>query len=143
MIGIREGSWEGRHGMKRRYKEKSTAKEENRNRYSQVIHAQCVEASWSPTFHYLGPRPAMCCTSHAGNQQGPWYLHLLRFYSWIALFPYLFFSCYVSFPGIPLLHLPSLSSYPGTPHIHRTRPLTPTPFLALLPDRGYSLLIFS
>ena len=32
MIGIREGSWEGRCGMKRRYKEKSAAKEENHNK---------------------------------------------------------------------------------------------------------------
>ena len=31
MIDIREGSQEGIHGTKRRYKEKSTAKEENCN----------------------------------------------------------------------------------------------------------------
>ena len=55
-------------------------------------------------------------------------------------FPHLFFSCYISFPGVPFLYLPSLSSYPRTPHIHRTCSLTPTLFLALLLDRGYSLL---
>ena len=43
--------------------------------YSQVIYAQCVEASWTPTFHYLRLRTTVCCTSHVGNQQGPWYLH--------------------------------------------------------------------
>ena len=31
MIGIREGSQEGRHGTKRKYKEKSAAKKENCN----------------------------------------------------------------------------------------------------------------
>ena len=35
--------------------------------YGQVIHAQHVEASWTPTFHYLRPRPTICCTSYAGN----------------------------------------------------------------------------
>ena len=34
MIGIREGYWKGRCGMKRRYKEKSIAKEENCNSIS-------------------------------------------------------------------------------------------------------------
>ena len=53
-------------------------------------------------------------------------------------FPHLVLSCHVSFPRVPFLCLSSLSSYPGTPYIHCTRPLTPTPFLALLPDRGYS-----
>ena len=36
MVSIREGSWEGRCSMKRRYKEKSTAKEENCNNWLQV-----------------------------------------------------------------------------------------------------------
>ena len=58
-------------------------------------------------------------------------------------FSYFFFSCHISFPGVPFLHLSSLSSYPGTPHIHCMRPLTPTLFLALLPDREYPLLITS
>ena len=35
--------------------------------YSQVIHAQHVEASWTPTFHYFQPRPTICCTNYAGN----------------------------------------------------------------------------
>ena len=51
-------------------------------------------------------------------------------------FPHLVLSCYISFPRIPFLCLPSLSSYSGTPHIHCTCPLTPMLFLALLPDRG-------
>ena len=51
-----------------------------------------------------------------------------------------FLLCHISFPGVPFLCLPSLSSYPGTPHIHRTCPLTPMPFLILLPDRGHSCL---
>ena len=39
--------------------------------YSQVIYAQCVEASWTPTFHYFRLRPTICCTIHAGNKQSP------------------------------------------------------------------------
>ena len=41
MIGVREGPWEGRHGMKGRYKKKSTVKEENHN------------SQRSPAMHYL------------------------------------------------------------------------------------------
>ena len=58
-------------------------------------------------------------------------------------FPHLILPCHISFPSVPFLCLSSLSSYPGTPHVHCTHPLTPTPFLALLPDRGYPLLITS
>ena len=58
-------------------------------------------------------------------------------------FPYFFFSCHISLPGIPFLHLSSLSSYLGTSHIHCTCPLTPMLFLVLLPDREYSLLLSS
>ena len=36
-------------------------------RYDQVIHVQCVETSWTPTFHYFRPGPTICCTSYAGN----------------------------------------------------------------------------
>ena len=36
-------------------------------RYGQVIHVQCVETSWTPTFHYFRPGPTICCTSYAGN----------------------------------------------------------------------------
>ena len=36
MVSMREGSWEGRCSTKRRYKEKSTVKEENCNIYSEV-----------------------------------------------------------------------------------------------------------
>ena len=35
--------------------------------YSQVIHAQHVEASWTPMFHHLRTRPTICCTGYAGN----------------------------------------------------------------------------
>ena len=52
-------------------------------------------------------------------------------------FPHFILSCHISFPRVPFLCLSSLSSYPGTPYIHCTRPLTPTPFLALLLDREY------
>ena len=61
----------------------------------------------------------------------------------LCSFPHLILLCHISFPGVPFLCLSSLSSYPGTPYIHHTRPLTPMPFLALLPDRGYPLLIAS
>ena len=54
----------------------------------------------------------------------------------LCSFPHLVLLCYISFPGVPFLCLPSLSPYSGTPYIHCMHPLTPTPFLALLPDRG-------
>ena len=62
---------------------------------------------------------------------------------WQHSFPCIFFSCHISLPGIPLLCLSSLSSYPGTPHVHCMRPLTPMPFIVLLLDRGYPFFPFS
>ena len=61
---------------------------------------------------------------------------------WQRSFPYIFFSCYVSLPGILLLCLPSLPSHPGTPYIHCMCPLTPMPFLVLLLDREYPFSSF-
>ena len=61
---------------------------------------------------------------------------------WQHSFPYIFFLCHIPLPRIPLLCLSSLSSYPGTPHVHRMCPLTPTLFFVLLLDRGYPFLPF-
>ena len=58
-------------------------------------------------------------------------------------FSYIFISCYIFLPGILLLCLSSLPSYPRAPHIYCMCPLTPMPFLVLLSDRGYPFSFFS